>query len=129
MQLRKKTPHLTRTDFPHGSCIKTENGYFYVNGKTIKPIKNKRVLESWDFPLIINAHSSALSSFIKSSPLGFRDGTLLRDISDGKMYLVSKRVLRHIVSPDALAMLGKRKSDAIWAAHDEIQLHEKGENL
>ena len=128
MKRRTKTEVL-RTDFPHGACVKTEKGYFFVNGKTIKPIKNKRVLESWDFPLIINAHSSALGTFIKSSPLGFRDGTLIRDISDGKMYLVSKRLLRLIVSPDALAMLGKKRSDAIWVAHDEVQLHEMGESL
>jgi len=127
----KKRPksQVLRSDFPHGSCIKTEKGYFYVNGKTIKPIKNTRVLDSWSFPLIINAHSSSLVGFTKASPLGFRDGTLLRDISDGRMYLVSRRVLRHIVSPDALAMLGKTKNDAVWAAHDEVLIHEKGDDL
>lgn len=126
---RNQKTQVLRSDFPHGVCIKTEKGYFYVNGKTIKPIPNKRVFDSWSFPLVINAHSSSLVGFTKTSPLGYRDGTLIRDISDGRMYLVSKRVLRHIVTPDALAMLGKTKSDAVWAAHDEVQLHEKGDDL
>jgi hypothetical protein len=126
---KRKATQVLRSDFPHGSCIKTEKGYYYVNGKTIKPIKNTRVLKSWSFPLIINAHSSSLAGFTKSTPLGFRDGTLIRDISDGRMYLVSKRVLRHIVSPDALAMLGKSTKDAVWVAHDEVLIHEKGDDL
>lgn len=126
---RKTQKQVLRSDFPHGVCIKTESGYFYVNGKTIKPIPNKRVFESWSFPLVIDAHSSSLAAFTKASPLGYRDGTLIRDISDGKLYLVSKRVLRHIVSPDALAMLGKERSDAVWAAHDEVLIHEKGDDL
>ena len=126
---KKRKTQVLRSDFPHGSCIKTEKGYYYVNGKTVKPIKNSRVFESWSFPLVIEAHSSSLAGFTVASKLGFRDGTLIRDISDGKMYLVSKRLLRHIVSPDAMLMLGKKPSDAIWAAHDEVQIHEMGDDL
>lgn len=87
------------------------------------------MVKSWSFPLIVNVHSSSLASFTVSSPLGFRDGTLIKDTSDGKLYLVSQRLRRHITSPDALAMLGKKRSDAIWVSHSEVNLHKEGEEL
>jgi hypothetical protein len=128
--LRRSKTQVIRSDFPHGVCIRTENNtYYFINGKTRKPIKSHRVFKSWDFPLVINAHSSSLSSFVLSSPLGFRDGTLFRDVSDGKLYLVSNRLRRHITSPDALDMLGRKRSDAVWVSHDEVNLHKEGEEL
>lgn len=126
---RRKKKRIARSDFPQGVCLKTDKGYFYVNGKTVKLVPSLRVFKSWSFPIVIEVHSSALSGFIRSAPLGFRDGTLIKDISDGRIYIVSKRVARQIVSPDALDMLGKKRSDAIWVSKDEIKIHEKGEDL
>jgi len=109
--------------------VHTETGYYFINGTTKKPIKNTRVLDSWSFPLIIESQDLALSKFTKASPLGFRNGTLIRDISGGAVYLISKQLRRKIVDPDALDMLGKKLSDAIWAAHDEVMLHQEGNDL
>lgn len=118
-----------RTDFPQGAVVHTESGYYFINGKTKKPIRNKRVLDSWSFPLIIESQDLALRSFITAPPLGYRDGTLIRDISDGKVYLISRQLRRQIVDPSALEMLGKKVSDAIWAAHVEVVIHDEGNDL
>src|SRR6476469_8275889 len=127
--LKRKAKIPLRTDFPHGTCLKAGGKYYFVNGGTIKPILNKRIFDSWSFPLVVDCHESVLTHFVRAAPLGFRDGTLVRDISDGKMYLVSRRFRRLIVSPDALLMIGKKSSDAVWAAHDEVLLHKKGDDL
>lgn len=126
---RKKRPTILRTDFPQGAVVHTESGYYFINGQTIKPLPNKRVLESWSFPLIIESQDLALISYKKASPLGYRDGTLIRDISGGAVYLISRQHRRKIVDPDAMVMLGKKVSDAIWASHSEVMLHEEGNDL
>lgn len=126
---RRPRKTILRTDFPQDVVVHTESGYYFINGTTKKPIKNKRVLDSWSFPLIIESQDLALSKFTKASSLGFRNGTLIRDISGGAVYLISKQLRRKIVDPDALDMLGKSLSDALWVAHDEVLLHQEGNDL
>lgn len=125
----KKTQVTSRSDFPHGTCLRAGGRYYFVNGKSIKPIKSKQVIESWSFPIVVNVHSSAISSMAVSLPIGFRDGTLIKDINDGKMYLISKRIRRPVVSVDGLEMIGKKRSDAVWASHSDVIIHEVGEDF
>lgn len=118
-----------RNDYPHGSCLKTESGYFFVNGHTIKPIPNRRVFKSWAFPLVISTSNIMIKDFVKASPLGYRDGTLIRDISDNRVYLISQQKRRLISDPDALLMIGRKMSNSIWVSHKDTLLHKKGEDL
>jgi hypothetical protein len=118
-----------RNDFPTGICVKTESRYYYINGKTKKPIPNTRVLKTWDFPIIVKTTEHEVRSFVTSKPLGFRNGTLIRDISDSHIYLISKGLRRPVVSPDSLSLLGKKHSDAIWVSHKETLLHQLGEDF
>jgi hypothetical protein len=59
----------------------------------------------------------------------FRNGSLLYSQASGRMYLVSANKLRHIINPDVLTALGRKRSAAVWVSLDEINLHEKGEPL
>ena len=61
--------------------------------------------------------------------LGFRDGTLIKNISDGKMYLVSQNKRRHIVSPDSFDKYGLDRSKLIEVSDSEINMHDQGEDL
>lgn len=126
---RKKALQTTPTEYPSGICVKTESGHWYINGKFRHALKNRRIIESWSFPFIVESTDAALANYPKAKPLGFRDGSLVRDISDGKVYLITSRSRRLITSPETYDLLGLKRSDATWAAHDEITLHPEGEVL
>lgn len=64
-----------------------------------------------------------------SGKLGFRDGTLIKDISNGKLYLVSQNKKRHIVSPDIFNKYGLDRSKVIEISNLESEAHESGEDL
>jgi hypothetical protein len=61
--------------------------------------------------------------------LGFRDGTLIKNIADGKMYLVSQNKLRHIVDPDIFIKYGLDRSNLIEVSEAEVKAHDLGEIL
>jgi len=61
--------------------------------------------------------------------LGFRDGTLIKNIADGKMYLVSQNKLRHIVDPDIFIKYGLDRSNLIEVSEAEIKAHDIGDIL
>jgi len=61
--------------------------------------------------------------------LGFRDGTLIKNIADGKIYLLSQNKLRHIVDPDSFDKYGLDRSKVIEVSEAEKQAHDLGEQL
>jgi len=61
--------------------------------------------------------------------LGFRDGTLIKSVADGKMYLVAQNKLRHIVDPDSFNRYGLDRSKMIEVSEKEISAHDLGENI
>ena len=75
------------------------------------------------------ATEQAVSSMKIVGKLGFRDGTLIKNISDGKMYLVSQNKRRHIVDPDSFVKYGLDRSKVIEVSESEIIMHDLGENL
>ena len=125
----KRPVHLTRTDFPQGTVVKTEKGRFFINGKTRKPIRHDKIFKSWSFPFVVETNEASLSKFLVASPLGYRDGTLIRDISDNAIYLISGQKRRKIVDPEALLMLGLEVSDAMWVSHKDVLIHQEGNDL
>jgi hypothetical protein len=61
--------------------------------------------------------------------LGFRDGSLVRRISDGNLYFISKRQRRLVKSVDFLLALGLDPKDAVWASDFELEYTSEGEIL
>ena len=61
--------------------------------------------------------------------LGFRDGSLIKNIADGKMYLVSQNKRRHIVDPDSFDRYGLDRSKVIEVSELEAAAHDLGDNL
>lgn len=61
--------------------------------------------------------------------LGFRVGSLIHNVADGKIYLVSENKLRHIQSPEALDLIGAVYDDAMTVSDADVKLHEIGEPL
>ena len=116
------------TNFPSGIAVKTDKATYWIkDGKRYKLISD-RAAKSWMFTTV-NATEAALSGIKLVGKLGFRDGTLIKNIADGKMYLVSQNKLRHIVDPDVFDRYGLDRSIIIEVSEAEIKAHELGENL
>jgi len=131
MKLFKSTQsHLitSPTNFPSGLAVKTEKATYWIkDGKRFKLISD-RATKSWSFPTV-NATESAVSSMRVAGKLGFRDGTLIKNIADGKLYLISQNKKRHIVDPDTFDIYGLNRSNIIEVSESEANVHELGENL
>lgn len=115
--------------YPAGVCVHTDRGWYLINkdGKRYR-ITTIAILRSWNFPLVVETTEAALSKYpVAITKLGFRDGSLLHNIADGKMYLASGGKLRHITSPEVLRLLGNPKPVVVSDA--EIKLMRQGEEL
>jgi hypothetical protein len=87
-----------------------------------------RAAKSWSFTTV-KASESALAGIKVVGKLGFRDGSLIKNIADGKMYLVSQNKLRHIIDPDSFNKYGLDRSKMIEVSDKEILAHDLGENI
>jgi len=116
------------TLFPSGLAVKTDKATYWIkDGKRFKLISD-RAATSWCFPTV-NATEAAVVGMKLVGKLGFRDGTLIKNIADGKMYLVSQNKRRHIIDPDSFIKYGLDRSVMIEVSQAEIDMQELGENL
>jgi hypothetical protein len=67
-----------------------------------------------------------MSGYISSGIIGFRDGSLVKDISDGKIYLISDSKRRHIIDPDVLEWMG---TEVLTIGQKELFVHPEGDKL
>lgn len=128
---KKKKLQKTIVDYvtiPSGLAVKTDQGTYWVkDGKRYKLI-SERAANSWSFPTVL-ATEQAVSTMKVIGKLGFRDGTLIKNIADGKMYLISQNKKRHIVSPDSFDRYGLDRSSIVEVSEAEADMHLTGENL
>ena len=116
------------TNFPSGVAVKTNTATYWIkDGKRYKLISD-RAAKSWSFTEI-NATENSVSHMKVAGKLGFRDGTLIKNIADGKMYLISQNKKRHIVDPDSFIKYGLDRSKIIEVSDSESAIHDLGENL
>lgn len=114
--------------YPNGTFISTENGFFYIsNGYRYKI--SERALETWRPNQIAPATERSASKFKVVGRIGFRNGTLINNISDGKLYLIVDSKRRHITDPAWLDRLGYGLHDAILVSEEETNMHKEGEVL
>ena len=116
------------TNFPSGIAVKTESSTYWIkDGKRFRLISD-RAEASWCFPTVF-ATEQAVSGMKLAGKLGFRDGTLIKNIADGKLYLISQNKRRHIVDPDIFDKYGFNRSNIIEVSEAETNMHDLGENL
>lgn len=116
------------TNFPSGMAVKTNTGTYWIKDNKRYKLISERAAKSWCF-VEANATDNAISHIKLAGKLGFRDGTLIKDISDGKIYLISQNKKRHITDPDIFSKYGLNKSKIIEVSQSESNAHELGENL
>ena len=113
---------------PGGLIAHTDNGYYLVKqGKRFRFVSN-RARESWKLKVVETTEES-LKGIKVVGNVGFRDGTLIRDMSTSKIYLISDYKKMHVVDPDSLPRLGFRRKDIITVSDKEAAAHGDGENL
>lgn len=116
------------TSFPSGLAVKTDKATYWIkDGKRFKLI-SARAEQSWSFPTVL-ATEQAIAGMKIVGKLGFRDGTLIKNISDGRMYLISQNKRRHIKSPDVFDQYGLDRSKLVEVSEIETEMHELGEDL
>ena len=116
-------------EYPSGICVKTEKGAYLIqkDGKRYR-IPTKAILDSWSFPFVVDTSEAALAKYpVGILKVGFRDGSLLNNVADGRMYLVSAGKLRHIVDPAVLDRLGNPEPRVVSDA--EINSMRQGEPI
>lgn len=138
MKFRRRQPKtsnqyipLTPQDYPAGIAVQTAKGAYLIHkdGKKYR-IPSKKILDSWNYPIVVITTELALEKYPTAlTKLGYRDGSLLNNIADGKLYLVSGSLLRHITSPDVFTRLGVSKEDAIVVSDAEINSMKLGAEI
>lgn len=116
------------TNFPSGIAVKTEKSIYWIKDNKRFKLISDRAAESWKFTTV-NAMESALTGIKLAGKLGFRDGSLIKNIADGKMYIVSQNKLRHIVNPDVFNKFGLNKEWIVEVSQNEIDAHEIGDKI
>ena len=118
-------------NYPPGICVRTSEGTYRIgNDNKRYRIVSDRILQTWNFPFVVETSEVALSGHPRAvRKLGFRDGSLLNNLADGRIYLVSGGRLRHVTSPSVLDKLGLAKEDAVLVSDAEIKIMEQGDTL
>lgn len=129
---RKADLPTSPVEYPSGVFIHTEKGYFYISGpgKRLR-CTTKRVLDSWKPHRVIETTEAAVANYKVKAKIRFRNGSLIYSMADGKLYLISDNLRRHIQSPEAAERIGAPggRRDAVCVSAAEINLHEEGEPL
>lgn len=115
-------------DYPTGLAVDTEGGVYFIKGKTKYKVFSKRVEQSWRFAPVPGSLAS-VAQFTYGGYLGFRDGSLIKNLADGKIYLVSGNKRRHIKSPDVFIRYGLDRNLVFEVSEAEANLHQEGEPL
>ena len=124
--LRRQIKYTPRV--PSGMIAKTEKGYFYVKGEKRFRFISDRARDSWNLRIVLTSEL-AMTNIKVVGIVGFRDGTLIRDISNGKIYLIVDNKRSLITDPDDLKLLGFKKQDIILVSKKEADFQKEGESL
>ena len=137
--MRKKSITLPTqpTEYPAGTYVHTELGYFYIHSPVKRfRIISYRVLDSWAPPRVVETTEAAVKKYKITAKMKFRNGSLIWNLADGKLYLIENGLRCWVKNPDWLSRLGVDSSDLKFVMNKvkivseaELKLHEPGRNL
>ena len=121
-------PPLVPTVYPSGVAVfDGSNTYFIKNNKKYRII-SERAVKSWGFKVWYGSPES-LSKIVLGGILAFRDGSVIKDVSNGKIYLVVNGLKQHITTPDFFTKFGVDPEYIIEVSAKEADLHKNGEPI
>lgn len=107
-----------------GLFYKTEKGYFYIRAGKRYKVFSERCFQSWSVEPI-DTEFINVSHIPYAGILGFRDGSIIHNLADGKIYIVSDNRRLHIKTPDAFPE-GWIESKKFIISEAELDLHKEG---
>lgn len=125
--MRRKRQSLLDIIPPSGIFVRAPDYSVYYIKSGSRYTVTEIHLDSWDarvFPIT----ATALLPIPIAGKLGFRDGTLVKDFADGKMYLISDSKRRQVTDPSVFEALGGEKR-MISVPSEYIRIHLEGETL
>lgn len=115
---------------PNGSFVRTAAGHFYILNKTTRArVISDRVLNSWSPQRIVVTSEDALKNYRIASRLRFRNGSLIWNLADARVYLIEDGKRRWVKNPDWLFLLGAKDTEICAVSQVELELHPIGEDL
>lgn len=130
-KIKNPTPEPVPQDLkniPDGTAIEAKGIYFFVKGGKKYRIPSLSILKSQNYPRVLKVTPKSANAIPNSvHKIGLREGSVVKDISDGRYYLISGNKTRHITSPNVLSQLGN--PDVILVSHQDIILHEGGREI
>jgi hypothetical protein len=126
---RQTEPPQVPIEYPDGVLVDSGEHVYYIRGGKRYRLYSDRAAGSWGIDPIRGSEQSLANYPRARAPLGFRDGTLIQNFSDGKLYVISGNKRRQVTSPDVLARFGWRERDALVVSDEETALHDEGERL
>ena len=115
--------------YPNGSMVTTESNTYYIRNNRRYRVYSRRALASWALPEAFASDEDLSEVPLSRSPVGFRDGTLILNVADGRLYLISGNKRRHVRSPDVLERLNRSFDEHILVSQRETEIHEEGDPL
>ena len=107
----------------NGTCYLIDNEVFYVKGGNVYTFFSKRALDSWRLhPVAVRFPFNP--SIMKAGTLGFREGTLIQNAKDGKIYLISDAKRNLLTKP--LSDYGFDISMIVEVSDSEVEFHAEG---
>lgn len=116
-------------NYPDGVAVETESAYYFIKGGKRLKFPSDRVFESWSLTPIRSSEASIKHIPLARPKMGFRDGSLIVDFQDNKIYLISGGKRRLISNPSVLDDLNLDAISATVASHAEVLMHDEGEEL
>ncbi|MCA9376045.1 MAG: hypothetical protein KC925_03195 [Candidatus Doudnabacteria bacterium] len=117
---------------PDGALIKTpdHDGVFLLDRGKRRPIRYREVLGTqYDWNDILVISRERLELYPLGEDMSFRDGTLIKDASNGAIYFIEDGLRRRVASVDVLSSLGYPDGSVVTVPHGAVILHEIGEDL
>lgn len=123
--LRRRRTKQADPIVPAGLIARTEKGDFLVKGSKRFKFVSERARDSWNIHIVPTTELTMRDVKV-AGIIGFRDGTLIRDISNHKIYLISDYKKLHVTDPDSLKGLGYSNKDVILVSAKEAGVHQDG---
>jgi hypothetical protein len=128
LPLKIINPPLQPIAYPNGVAVYDgQNTYYIKNNKKYRVVSD-RASKSWGFTPWQGSKES-LSKIPLAGILGFREGTVIKDISNGKIYLVSNNKKCHVTTPDFFEKFGIDRDWTIEVSNKEAEIHKNGEDI
>lgn len=116
----------SRIDYPAGTFVSTEKGVFYIKRDTRVLVPSDDILASWRVD-VVPSSEAAVKHLPVFGKLGFRNGSLVQDFTDGKTYLISGNEKLLLLSPAAVRKY--TRTAIMVVSHSDIMLHKDGRSL